>query len=108
MSRTRAGFGHALPDAAVVTAARAGDRRALDCLVAAYLPLIYNIVGRAMDGHPDVDDVVQNSMMRAVDHLTALDDPESFRAWLVAIAIRQVRSCDDARRRRPESTPSDE
>ncbi|MBF8175686.1 sigma-70 family RNA polymerase sigma factor [Streptomyces olivaceus] len=104
----RAGFGHSLPDAAVVTAARAGDRRALDDLVAAYLPLIYNIVGRAMNGHPDVDDVVQNSMMRAVDHLTALDDPESFRAWLVAIAIRQVRSWDDARRRRPEPTPSDE
>lgn len=110
MSRTRTcpGNGHALPDAAVVTAAHAGDRRALDRLVAAYLPLIYNIVGRAMDGHPDVDDVVQNTMMRAVDHLPALDDPDSFRAWLVAIAVRQARTWDDARRRRPEPTPPDE
>ncbi|MFD9835763.1 sigma-70 family RNA polymerase sigma factor [[Kitasatospora] papulosa] len=97
-----------MPDAAVVTAARAGDRRALDCLVAAYLPLIYNIVGRAMDGHPDVDDVVQNTMMRAVDHLPSLDDPDSFRAWLVAIAVRQARTWGDARRRRPEPLPPDE
>ncbi|MDR6976066.1 RNA polymerase sigma factor (sigma-70 family) [Streptomyces sp. 3330] len=107
-TRTRPGNGRALPDAAVVVAARAGDRRALDRLVAAYLPLIYNIVGRAMDGHPDVDDVVQNTMMRAVDHLPALDDPDSFRAWLVAIAVRQARTWDDARRRHPEATPPDE
>ncbi|MEU1316505.1 sigma-70 family RNA polymerase sigma factor [Streptomyces tibetensis] len=85
---------------AVITAAQDGDRRALDELVAGWLPLVYNIVGRALNGHADVDDVVQETMLRAVDHLGSLRDPDSFRSWLVAIAVRQVR--DRARRKTPD------
>jgi RNA polymerase sigma factor (sigma-70 family) len=83
---------------ATITAAQSGDRQALDELVAGWLPLVYNIVGRALNGHADVDDVVQETMLRAVDNLGSLRDPDSFRSWLVAIAMRQIR--DRARRRR--------
>ena len=83
-----------------IAAAQAGDRRALDELVAGWLPLVYNIVGRALNGHADVDDVVQETMLRAVDHLGSLRDPDSFRSWLVAIAMRQIRD----RARAAEST----
>jgi RNA polymerase sigma factor (sigma-70 family) len=79
------------PNLATVLAARDGDPAALDALAAAYLPLVYNIVGRAMNGHPDVDDVVQETMLRAVRAIGELRDPAAFRSWLVAIAIRQVR-----------------
>src|SRR5580692_8742512 len=79
------------PDVATVVAAQRGDRDALDALAAGYLPLVYNIVGRAMNGHPDVDDVVQETMLRAVRGVGELRDPAAFRSWLVAIAIRQVR-----------------
>ncbi|MFJ4820664.1 sigma-70 family RNA polymerase sigma factor [Streptomyces sp. NPDC088801] len=85
---------------AVVTAAQDGDRRALDELVAGWLPLVYNIVGRALNGHADVDDVVQETMLRAVGNLGSLRDPDSFRSWLVAIAMRQIR--DRARRKTPD------
>ncbi|MFK4265971.1 RNA polymerase sigma factor [Streptomyces milbemycinicus] len=78
-------------DAAVVAAARAGDQRALAELLEEYLPLVYNVVGRALDGHADVDDVVQETMERAVTGLAGLADPERFRSWLVAIALNQVR-----------------
>ncbi|MCG7204396.1 RNA polymerase sigma factor [Streptomyces arenae] len=84
---------------ATVAAAQAGDRRALDELVEGWLPLVYNVVGRALNGHADVDDVVQETMLRAVGSLGTLRDPDSFRSWLVAIAMRQVR---DRARRRPE------
>ncbi|WP_327697997.1 RNA polymerase sigma factor [Streptomyces sp. NBC_00459] len=84
-----------------IAAAQAGDRRALDELVAGWLPLVYNIVGRALNGHADVDDVVQETMLRAVDNLGSLRDPDSFRSWLVAIAMRQIR--DRARRRTTDS-----
>ncbi|MFJ1971514.1 RNA polymerase sigma factor [Streptomyces sp. NPDC087903] len=82
-----------------IAAAQAGDRQALDELVAGWLPLVYNIVGRALNGHADVDDVVQETMLRAVGNLGSLRDPDSFRSWLVAIAMRQIR--DRARRRTP-------
>ncbi|WP_426509717.1 sigma-70 family RNA polymerase sigma factor [Dactylosporangium sp. McL0621] len=86
---------------ATVIAARAGDQRALDALVGEYLPLIYNIVGRALQGHADVDDVVQETMLRVVDGLPRLREPESFRSWAVAIAMSQVRD----RHRRQTQAP---
>ncbi|MFI9566735.1 sigma-70 family RNA polymerase sigma factor [Streptomyces rishiriensis] len=83
---------HTVEATALVTAARAGDQNAQEALVGAYLPLVYNIVGRALNGSVDVDDVVQDTMLRALDSLGALRDPESFRSWLVAIAMNQVRA----------------
>ncbi|KUN09257.1 RNA polymerase [Streptomyces yokosukanensis] len=77
--------------AALVTAAREGDTQAQDALVNAYLTLVYNIVGRALNGSVDVDDVVQDTMLRALDGLEGLRTPERFRSWLVAIAMNQVR-----------------
>ncbi|MGY0068956.1 sigma-70 family RNA polymerase sigma factor [Streptomyces sp. QTS137] len=65
--------------------------RAQDELVAAYLPLVYNIVGRAVNGHPDVEDVVQETMLRALGSLGSLKDPGRFRSWLVAITMNQIR-----------------
>ncbi|MXM66531.1 sigma-70 family RNA polymerase sigma factor [Streptomyces sp. HUCO-GS316] len=82
---------HGVESAALVTAAREGDPQAQDALVSAYLPLVYNIVGRALNGSVDVDDVVQDTMLRALDSLGGLRTPESFRSWLVAIAMNQVR-----------------
>ncbi|WP_037684439.1 sigma-70 family RNA polymerase sigma factor [Streptomyces griseus] len=79
------------PDVAVVMAARAGDRQASEQLIRDCLPLVYNIVGRALDGHSDVDDVVQETMMRVLDGLPGLKQPDRFRSWLVAITVRQIR-----------------
>lgn len=76
----------------LVVAAQAGDDRAREKLIAAYLPLLYNIVGRALSGHADVDDVVQETLLRVVRDLPALRAPESFRSWLVSITLRQVNS----------------
>ncbi|GAA4601254.1 RNA polymerase sigma factor (sigma-70 family) [Actinoplanes octamycinicus] len=76
--------------AALVTAAQRGDRAALDRLVARHLPLVYDLVGRALGRREDTDDVVQETMLRAVRKLPALRQPASFRPWLTAIAVRQV------------------
>jgi RNA polymerase sigma factor (sigma-70 family) len=77
-------------DSALVVAAQSGDHRALDELVTTHLPLVYTVVRRGMVGRPDVDDVVQDVMIRAVRELPRLRDPDSFRAWLTAIALRHV------------------
>ncbi|MGI5346788.1 sigma-70 family RNA polymerase sigma factor [Streptomyces sp. CA-250714] len=79
-------------DRAVVEAAQRGALWAQDELVSSYLPLVYNIVGRALNGHADVDDVVQESMLRALRGLRSLKDPLGFRSWLVAITMNQIRT----------------
>ncbi|MEU4739633.1 sigma-70 family RNA polymerase sigma factor [Actinosynnema sp. NPDC023658] len=94
-------------DVAAVTAAQRGEPGALDALVAAYLPLVYNVVGHALAGHPDTDDVVQETMLRALNGLPKLREPEAFRSWLLAIAMNQVR---DHHRTRPplaDTEPAD-
>ncbi|WP_346015980.1 sigma-70 family RNA polymerase sigma factor [Couchioplanes caeruleus] len=98
----------AQPDTATVVAARAGDPAAVDRLVAGYLPLVYTIVGRALDGHADVDDVVQDTMLRVLRNLGDLRDPEAFRSWLVAITVRQVRERYRVRRAAPDALLPDD
>lgn len=92
------------PGADTVLAAQRGEQAALDELVAGYLPLVYNIVGHALGGHSDTDDVVQETMLRALDGLGGLRDPAAFRSWLLVIAMNQVRE----RHRRKLPLPVDE
>lgn len=79
-------------DRKLVLAARAGDERARDVLVRRYLPLVYNVVGRALSGRPDVDDVVQDCMLRIVRDLPQLRDPSRLRAWVGSIAVARISS----------------
>jgi RNA polymerase sigma factor (sigma-70 family) len=75
---------------AVITAARAGDERAVAALVAEAMPLVYKVVAGALESSPDVDDVVQETMLRVVRGIGGLKDPERFHAWVVSIANRQI------------------
>jgi DNA-directed RNA polymerase specialized sigma24 family protein len=68
----------------VALAAQGDDRRAREEMVRAYLPLVYNVVGPAVEG------VVQETMLRVVGDLDAPRRPESPRAWVLTIAMRQV------------------
>lgn len=90
--------GHSGPGAGTVRAARAGDSAALDRLLAESLPLVYNVVGRALNGHSDVDDVVQETLLRVVRALPQLRDEHAYRSWLIAIAVRRVRDRERALR----------
>ncbi len=89
-------------------AARAGDRQASEQLLRGCLPLVYNIVGRALDGHSDVDDVVQETMVRVLDGLPGLEQPDRFRPWLVAITVRQIRDRWRRGRTRLDAEPLEE
>jgi pectate disaccharide-lyase len=90
----------AAPDvAALVTRAQDGDRDALEQLIATHLPVIYNVVGRALGGHADVDDLVQDTMIKVMRGLPGLREPDRFRAWAVTIAYRQVQRYLRDRRR---------
>ncbi|MFD4753688.1 sigma-70 family RNA polymerase sigma factor [Streptomyces sp. GZWMJZ-114] len=90
--------GHSGPGAGTVRAARAGDTAALDRLLAESLPLVYNVVGRALNGHSDVDDVVQETLLRVVRALPQLRDEHAYRSWLMAIAVRRIRDRERALR----------
>ncbi|MEU9502804.1 sigma-70 family RNA polymerase sigma factor [Streptomyces sp. NPDC048196] len=96
------------PGAATVVAARAGDQQAQDELVTGFLPLVYNIVGRALRGHADVDDVVQEVMLRMLQGLDGLRDPDRFRSWLVAVTMNEIRRHWNRRQAAPTDTRVDD
>ncbi|GGN45612.1 RNA polymerase sigma factor (sigma-70 family) [Actinoplanes campanulatus] len=74
----------------LVSAARAGDQRALEELIRACLPLVYNVVGSALYRHADTDDVVQQVLLDVVRDLGSLRDPDRFRSWLLVITMREI------------------
>ncbi|WP_027344010.1 sigma-70 family RNA polymerase sigma factor [Hamadaea tsunoensis] len=79
-----------LNDLDLIDAAQSGDRQAADALLRKYLPFVYTLVRRAIGDTPDADDVVQETMLRALADLDDLRSPERFRAWLAAIGVHQV------------------
>ncbi|MFB6551249.1 sigma-70 family RNA polymerase sigma factor [Streptomyces sp. NPDC056405] len=83
------------PAGPVVAAALDGDPDAVEALLAGSLHLVYNVVGRAAESDLDVDDIVQETMLRVVRGLSDVRSPDSYRSWLVGIAMRQLA---DARR----------
>ncbi|MFC7528736.1 sigma-70 family RNA polymerase sigma factor [Actinoplanes sp. GCM10030250] len=88
MTESQAAVVHDLTD--LVRAAQDGSVGAMDQLITGHLSLIYNIIGRALSGHPDVDDLVQDTMLQAIRGLGSLREPDRFRSWLIAIAYRRV------------------
>ncbi|MGW3448614.1 sigma-70 family RNA polymerase sigma factor [Streptomyces sp. NPDC001076] len=94
---------HAAPAADVIAAARAGDRGALEELSSRTLPLVYSVAARAYPYRDDVDDIVQETMMRILRGIGGLQRPEAFRSWVITITVNEVR--DHIRRRgRRETT----
>jgi RNA polymerase sigma-70 factor (ECF subfamily) len=84
-------------EAALVVAAQGGDREAFGLLYTRYACMVHGIVLANSVRH-DVDDVVQDVFLAALDRLPLLRDPEAFGPWLGSIA--RNRALDHHRGRR--------
>ena len=77
-------------DAALVREARAGNRDALERLVARHQGWIYNIV-RRMAYHPaDAEDATQEILIKVITKLATFEARSSFRTWLYRIVVNHV------------------
>jgi RNA polymerase sigma-70 factor, ECF subfamily len=102
---------HPLPDvltgecgvtdlARLIAAAQGGDRLAFGELYAQYARAVHGIVLSRVP-RVDVDDLVQDVFVTAMQRLGTLRDPESFAGWLAAIARNRA---TDHLRRAPQTT----
>jgi RNA polymerase sigma-70 factor (ECF subfamily) len=86
------------PDVAVMTtavdariaAAVAGDRRALESLVAEMLPRIRNLVRYLVRGDSDADDMAQEALVAIVRGLPSYRGEGSLSAWADRVAVRET------------------
>ncbi|MDH7599152.1 MAG: RNA polymerase sigma factor [Sedimentisphaerales bacterium] len=89
-------------DQALVRAAQAGDRSAMQQLLIrnwTWLKcLVYGVIGKG-----DLDDVMQEISLKVIRRISTLRQPEAFRPWLAALAHRQALRW---RSRRPIATVS--
>jgi RNA polymerase sigma-70 factor, ECF subfamily len=72
-------------DAALVNAAREGDRAAFGLLYDRYAPMVHGVL-LARVPYGAVDDLVQDVFLQALGRLRALRNTSSFGGWIAAIA----------------------
>ncbi|WP_329037272.1 CAP domain-containing protein [Streptomyces sp. NBC_01725] len=79
----------------VVKAAQAGDRSALDRLGHESLPLVHQLVGHALHGHPEVDATARDTVRHVLAGLDGLRRPADFRSHLAITAVARIREHAD-------------
>ena len=85
---TRSGAGPT--DAALVAAARAGEPWAQEALFRRHARMALGLAHRLLPQDNEVDDLVQDCFVSALNRLSSLDNPQAFAAWLGSIVVRAV------------------
>ena len=87
-----------LDDHALVAAAQAGDRTAIDRLLRAHYDRIYGVCRRITGNDADAADAAQEALLAVVRGLGRFDGRSAFGTWVYRIATNA--SLDELRRRR--------
>jgi len=83
-----------------IEALRSGDRAEFARLVDAYSAPIYRLGLRMLGNEQDAEDVLQNTFLNALTHLSSFEGRSSVLTWLYRIAVNE--SLMAMRRGRPE------
>ena len=94
-------------DAALVARWRGGDERAATILVERHAPALSRFVA-SMGERGEVEEVVQDTFVRAFGSLDGFREASSLRTWLFSIARNLCRDRARANRRAPLVVPIDE
>jgi RNA polymerase sigma-70 factor (ECF subfamily) len=74
----------------LVLAAQEGDREAFGELARRYERAVYATALRRLGNHAEAQEVCQEVLMRAMQKISQLREPEAFGAWLQAVANRMA------------------
>jgi RNA polymerase sigma-70 factor, ECF subfamily len=77
-------------DAALVVAARAGERWAQEALFRRHARMVNGLAYRLLGHDEDLDDLVQESFLGALRGLGRLAHPQAFSSWLGSIVVRNA------------------
>lgn len=95
-------------DFALIERVRKGDRRAYDLLVIKYQRKIMRLLARMINDPADVEDVAQETFIKAYRALPQFRGDSAFYTWLYRIAINSARNWQAASMRRPNTVSTTE
>jgi RNA polymerase sigma-70 factor (ECF subfamily) len=81
-----------LPDEQLVSRALAGDRGAFNRLVIRHERRLFRFLSRSAANAADVEDAMQQAMIKAYLNLARYDSRWRFTTWLFTIALRELRA----------------
>ncbi|MEM9460866.1 MAG: RNA polymerase sigma factor [Myxococcota bacterium] len=87
-------------DEVLVARVLRGDPQAFRDLYGRHSRYVAGVVFRLMGDDADLEDIVQDTFVRATERLSTLRTPAQVRPWLVTIAVRLAQSRMTRRRRR--------
>lgn len=93
-------------DASLVAAAQAGDRQALEQLLARHQPRLYAICRRLCGNEPDALDATQEALVAIVRGLGRFDGRARFSTWAYRVATNAA--LDELRRRGRRPVPAEQ
>jgi RNA polymerase sigma-70 factor (ECF subfamily) len=88
-----------------VEALRSGDRREFARLVDTYSGPLYRLALKMLGNPPDAEDVLQNTFLKAFQHIGEFEGRSSLSTWLYRIASNEALML--LRKQRPEITLTD-
>jgi RNA polymerase sigma-70 factor (ECF subfamily) len=80
----------AFDEAALVARAQAGDQAAFTTLVDHYHRKIYRIGKNITQNNEDAEDVLQETFLKAYEHLAGFQGNSKFYTWIVRIAVNEA------------------
>lgn len=93
-----------MDDVALVARARGGDARAFSDLVSRYDRKIFRLARHITNSDEDAEDVLQETFLKAYEHLDGFQGNSKFYTWLVRIAVNE--SLMKLRKRKSDRTVS--
>lgn len=78
------------PEAAVVAQARVGDANAFGELIRRYEGKIFRLAQHITENREDAEDVLQETFLKAYEHLDQFQGNSRFYTWVVRIAVNQA------------------
>lgn len=79
-------------EAELIDALKSGDERAFAELVAYYQPRVMKIIGRYLHDHEEIQDLAQETFIKAYNALDKFRGDSKFYTWLYRIAINTAKN----------------
>jgi RNA polymerase sigma-70 factor (ECF subfamily) len=79
------------PEPAVIEACRRGDREALELVLRQQTPALERLLARLVGPSADLEDLLQNTLIAAVQSFPRFRGEASVRSWMARIAVNVVR-----------------